>query len=191
MAEAGDVQRICVFCGSRSGLDPQHVEAASAVGTTLARHGIGIVYGGASIGVMGALANAALAAGGEVIGVIPRSLFERETAHTGLTELRVVDTMHERKAMMADLSDAFVTLPGGIGTLEELFEVWTWAHLDIHRKPIGILNVAGFYDPLRQFMDAIVDAGFLVNKSRALVLEGDAPEELLARLVEATKPAEA
>ena len=140
---------------------------------------------------MGALANAALAAGGEVIGVIPRSLFERETAHTGLTELRVVDTMHERKAMMADLSDAFVTLPGGIGTLEELFEVWTWAHLDIHRKPIGILNVAGFYDPLRQFMDAIVDAGFLVNKSRALVLEGDAPEELLARLVEATKPAEA
>lgn len=140
---------------------------------------------------MGALANAALAAGGEVIGVIPRSLFERETAHTGLTELRVVDTMHERKAMMADLSDAFVTLPGGIGTLEELFEVWTWAHLDIHRKPIGILNVAGFYDPLRQFMDAIVDAGFLVNKSRALVLEGDAPEELLARLVEATKPTEA
>jgi hypothetical protein len=191
MAEAGDVQRICVFCGSRPGLDPQHVEAATAVGTTLARHGIGIVYGGASIGVMGALANAALAAGGEVIGVIPRSLFERETAHTGLTELRVVDTMHERKAMMADLSDAFVTLPGGIGTLEELFEVWTWAHLDIHRKPIGILNVAGFYDPLRQFMDAIVDAGFLVNKSRALVLEGDAPEELLARLVEATKPTEA
>lgn len=164
-------------------------EAARAFGEILASRRIGVVYGGASIGVMGTLADAALAGGGEVIGVIPESLLEREVAHETVSELLVVSTMHERKAKMAELSDAFVTLPGGIGTLEELFEVWTWAHLRIHHKPLGLLNVGGFFDPLHELVEAIVAAGFLAPASRTLLLEEDDPEELLARIVEAAAAA--
>lgn len=164
-------------------------EAARRLGEVLAARGIGVVYGGASIGVMGALADAALACGGEVIGVIPASLLEREVAHAGVSELIVVGTMHERKAKMAELSDAFVTLPGGIGTLEELFEVWTWAHLRIHHKPLGLLNVAGFFDPLHELMEAIVEAGFLAPESRLLLLEENDAEELLVRIVDAAAAA--
>jgi len=178
-----------VFCGSRPGENPVYAIAARALGERLASCRIGVVYGGAGIGVMGALADGALAAGGEVIGVIPESLLERELGHEGLTELRVVGSMHERKATMADLADAFIVMPGGIGTLEELFEIWTWAHLKIHNKPIGILNVGGFFDPLHDFVRAIVDAGFLAPESSALLLEEDDPAELLARLIGAAESA--
>ena len=178
--------RICVFCGSRPGSAPTYIEAARDLGEALAARGLGVVYGGASIGVMGALADAALAGGGEVIGVIPKSLLDREVAHSEVSELRVVGSMHERKAVMADLSDGFITLPGGIGTLEELFEVWTWSHLDIHNKPIGLLNVEGFFDPLLAFVDRLVADEFVAAKSRELVMHGDSIDALIGRLLEAT-----
>lgn len=178
-------ERICVFCGSRPGARPVYCEVARQLGAALADAGITVVYGGAGIGVMGALADGALASGGDVIGVIPESLLDRELAHDGLTELRVVTSMHERKAMMADLSGAFIALPGGIGTLEELFEVWTWAHLGIHNKPIGLLNLDGFFDPLRELAGSLVGEGFLAPESRLLVIEENEPAELLARIVTA------
>lgn len=156
--------------------------AAQTLGRALAARGVGLVYGGARVGLMGAVADAALAAGGEVVGVIPRALEEREIAHPGLTELRLVGTMHERKAVMSDLSDGFVALPGGLGTLEELFEVWTWAQLGVHDKPCAALDVAGYYAPLLAFLDHGVREGFVRPAQRARLLVDDDPARLLDRL---------
>lgn len=175
------IHRVCVFCGSNSGSDPVYVEAARDLGRLFAREGIGLVYGGGSVGLMGELADAVLSSGGEVIGVIPHALWAREVGHRGLTDIRIVDTMHERKAMMADLADAFIALPGGLGTLEEIFEIWTWAQLGLHAKPVGFLDVNGFYAPLMQFLDRAVRERFLRAEHRAIaVIERDA-EALLKR----------
>ncbi|MCC6179465.1 MAG: TIGR00730 family Rossman fold protein [Chloroflexi bacterium] len=171
--------RICVFCGSRSGTRPEYVELARRLGETLVRHRIGLVYGGASVGLMGAVADAVLRGGGEVVGVIPEALVSHEIAHDHLTSLHVVGSMHERKAMMAKLSDAFIALPGGFGTFEELFEVVTWAQLGLHRKAFGILNAGGFYDNLLALVDQGVREGFIPPEHRALILEASAPEPLI------------
>ena len=179
---------ICVFCGSSPGALPDYVAAAEALGKVLARRGIRLVYGGASVGVMGALADATLAAGGEAVGVIPRPLWEREVGHTGLTELHVVETMHHRKALMAELADGFIALPGGIGTLEELFEVWTWGQLGIHHKPCGLLDVAGYYQPLVTFLDHMVRQQFVRAEHRSFVLVDEDPEALVRRFGEYTPP---
>ena len=176
------MKRICVFCGSSSGNDPRYLEAAQAMGRVLADRGLGLVYGGGSVGLMGAVADAALAAGAEVIGVIPRVLQIRELAHRSLTTLHVVDSMHQRKALMAELSDGFVALPGGMGTLEELSEVLTWAQLGLHARPIGLLDVAGYYRPLATFFDQAVTAGFLRPVHRGLLLVGEEPAALLDQL---------
>jgi hypothetical protein len=176
------VRRICVFSGSSSGCIGDYRDAAEHLGALLANRGIGLVYGGASVGLMGAVADAAMAAGGEVIGVIPHALVQREVAHTGLRDLRVVDSMHERKAMMAELSDAFIALPGGIGTFEELFEVWTWTQLGAHAKPCGLLNVHGFYDKLLDFLDHVVTQGFLKPHDRHLLSAAQEPAALLDQL---------
>jgi uncharacterized protein (TIGR00730 family) len=181
--------RICVYTGSRHGSRPEYEAAARGFGTLLAERGIGLVYGGGHLGLMGVVADAALAAGGEVVGVIPRKLVEWEVAHTGLTELHVVHSMHERKQMMADLADAFVALPGGIGTMEELFEVWAWLHLGYHDKPCALLNVAGFYDPLIAFLDGMVVEGFLKTGTREMLLTGVDPDALLERLRDYRAPA--
>ena len=173
---------ICVYCGSSPGRDPAYAAAAHAVGRLLAETGRTLVYGGGHVGLMGAVADAALAAGGKVIGVIPRALEEKELAHDGLTELRVVGSMHERKAIMADLADGFLALPGGLGTLEELFETWTWGQLGLHAKPYGLLNVAGFYDPLLALVDHMVDERFVGPAHRELLLVDSAPERLLERM---------
>jgi len=173
------LNRLCVFCGSSPGRNPTYHAAAAKLGKLLAERRIGVVYGGASIGLMGALADAAQAAGGEVIGVIPRALVEWEVAHTGLTDLRIVASMHERKALMAELSDGFIALPGGIGTLEELFELWTWAQLGSHSKPCALLNVLGFYDRLLGFLDFVVAEGFMKPMHRSMLLVGEVPEHLL------------
>jgi uncharacterized protein (TIGR00730 family) len=176
------IRSICVFCGSSNGIRAGYETAARAFGQSAARRGIRLVYGGASVGLMGAMADAALHAGGEVVGVIPRQLVDREIAHRGLTTLHVVDTMHERKAMMADLSDAFVALPGGLGTLEELFEVWTWGMLGLHEKPYGILNVDGYYSPLIRFLDHARDEGFVRSAQRAMLVVEDDTTRLLDAL---------
>lgn len=169
------MRSVCVFCGSNAGARGVYSEAAHAVGRAIAKRGLTLVYGGAAVGLMGMLADAALAAGGRVIGVIPAVLVEREIAHAGLTELREVKSMHERKATMADLSDAFLALPGGAGTLEELFEVWTWGQLGHHRKPVGMLNVEGFYDSLLTFLDHQSRERFIRPEHRdMLVVETDA-----------------
>ncbi len=173
------VGRICVFCGSRPGSRPEYLAVARRLGTLLAERRIGLVYGGASVGVMGAVADAVLRGDGEVIGVIPEALVRRELAHDHLTELRVVGSMHERKALMAELSDAVIALPGGFGTFEELFETITWSQLGIHRKAVGVLNVAGFYDGLLALVEHAVDEGFVPAEHRALILEASEPEELL------------
>lgn len=173
---------ICVYCGSSPGRDPAYAAAAHAVGRLLAETGRTLVYGGGHVGLMGAVADAALATGGKVIGVIPRALEEKELAHDGLTELRVVGSMHERKAIMADLADGFIALPGGLGTLEELFETWTWGQLGLHAKPYGLLNVAGFYDPLLALVDHMVDERFVGPAHRELLLVDSAPERLLGRM---------
>lgn len=169
------IHRICVFCGSNSGSGKGYAEAARELGGLFAREGIGLVYGGGSVGLMGVLADAVLSAGGEVIGVIPHALWAREVGHRGLTDIRIVDTMHERKAMMADLADAFIALPGGLGTLEEIFEVWTWAQLGLHAKPLGFLDVDGFYTPLMKFLDRSMAERFVREEHRAIaVIEKDA-----------------
>jgi len=174
--------RLCVFCGSSSGASDVYRNAAEAFGALLAGRGIELVYGGAHTGLMGALADAVLASGGQVIGVIPQALIEREAAHHGLTDLRIVGSMHERKALMASLSDGFIALPGGIGTLEELFEVWTWSQLGLHAKPCALLDVDGFYAGLSAFLDHVVAQGFLRAKQRqALITEAD-PAVLLERM---------
>jgi uncharacterized protein (TIGR00730 family) len=164
---------ICVFCGASSGHDPRYAAAAALTGATLARRGIRLVYGGGRVGLMGALADAALAAGGEVVGVIPRGLVDRELAHPGLTELLVVEDLHERKAEMARLADAFIALPGGLGTLEELAEVLSWAQLDLHAKPIGLFDVGGFFGALGAFLDHAVAEGFVAERHRRMLLRAD------------------
>ncbi len=184
------MNRLCVFCGSSPGRDPAHLAVAAELGTLLAKRRIGLVYGGASIGLMGALADAVQAAGGEVIGVIPHALVEWEVAHAGLADLRIVASMHERKALMAELSDGFIALPGGIGTLEELFEVWTWAQLGSHRKPCALLNVLGFYDRLLGFLDFVVEEAFLRPIHRNMLLVGETPEGLLGKMERYRAPPE-
>jgi uncharacterized protein (TIGR00730 family) len=176
------MRSLCVFCGSSSGVDPRYVAAARELGRALASSGIGLVYGGASVGLMGAIADAALQAGGHVIGVIPEALERREVAHRGLSDLRVVGSMHERKALMAELSDGFVALPGGIGTLEELFEVWTWGQLGYHAKPCAIYNVGGFYTGLIAFLGHVGTAGFLRPDTREMLIVEDDEARLLGRL---------
>ncbi len=176
------MKRLCVFCGSSVGSNPAYAEAAVTLGALLARRGIGLVYGGGNVGLMGVIADAALTAGGEVIGVIPKALADREVAHHGVTELRVVDSMHTRKAMMADLSDAFIAMPGGVGTFEEFFEAITWTQLGLHRKACGLLNVAGFYTPLAAFIDQAVSDGFIKPVHRAAIVVDDNPERLLDTL---------
>jgi uncharacterized protein (TIGR00730 family) len=176
------LKRICVFCGSSAGVHSFYAEAAQAVGRLLCRRGVDLVYGGGNVGLMGVLADACLAGGSRVIGVIPQALVDREVAHLGLTELRVVNSMHERKAVMAELSDAFVALPGGYGTWEELFEMLTWTQLGIQRKPCGLLNVNGYYDPLLELADQAVSEGFLREANRELLLSDDDAGRLLDRL---------
>lgn len=175
---------VCVYCGSRPGELPAYAEAARTVGTEIGRRGWQLVYGGGRAGLMGEVADAALAAGAQVIGVIPESLMGRELGHRGLTELHVVQTMHERKTMMAERSDAFMALPGGIGTFEELFEVWTWRQLGYHVKPLGLLNVAGYYDALLGFLAHSREHGFMTTAQTELLHVGDDPAALLQHLVE-------
>ncbi|MDW8283586.1 MAG: TIGR00730 family Rossman fold protein [Myxococcales bacterium] len=176
------MRRVCVFCGAGNGHRPDYRRAAESTGRLLASCGLGLVYGGGSVGLMGALADAALAAGGEVIGVIPEALATREGVHRGLSELHVVQTMHERKALMAHLADAFVALPGGFGTLDELFEVLTWAQLGLHRKPIGLLNVAGYFAPLCRMIEQATTEGLLQPEHAGLLLVEEEAEVLLERL---------
>jgi uncharacterized protein (TIGR00730 family) len=173
------MRRLCVFCGSRVGNRVEYTDSARRMGTALAARGIGLVFGAGHIGLMGVLADAVLSAGGEAIGVIPQSMVDKELAHTGLTQLHVVDTMHQRKALMADLADGFAALPGGYGTGDELFEILTWAQLGMHAKPIGLLNVAGFFTPLLSWLAHAVEEDFLKPKHRQLLLEADDPDRLL------------
>lgn len=176
---------ICVYCGSRPGNSPEFAVMAAAVGTWIGRHQGQLVYGGGHNGLMGIMADAALAAGARVIGVIPKALVEKEWAHTGCTELHIVENMHERKRIMAEHADAFLALPGGIGTLEEFFEVWTWRQLGYHNKPVGLLNMGGFYDSLLTFLNSAVSSGFMNEWQMELIRSGDDAELLLEALVQA------
>jgi len=176
------LRSICVFCGSNPGTRPDYRHVAEKAGTRLAESGIRVVYGGGSCGLMGAVADAALAVGGRVLGVIPHAIERRERVHPGLSELKIVGSMHERKAMMNEQSDAFLALPGGLGTYEELFEVLSWAQLGIHRKPVAILNVAGYFDPLLEMLDHALTEKFLRPEHRALLLHGDDIDDLVARM---------
>ena len=176
------MKRLAVYCGSATPVDPAHVDAACHVGRALAQRGIGVVYGGGRLGLMGAVADAALEAGGEVIGVIPEALVGAEVAHRGCTELHVVQTMHQRKQLFTDLSDGFVTLPGGVGTMDELWEAISWAQLGYHRKPVGLLNVAGFYDQLIAFNQHMVEAGFIRAQHANILIHANAIEALLDRM---------
>lgn len=173
---------VCVYCGSRQGANPRFAEAASAVGRAIGERGWQLVYGGAHVGLMGLMADAALAAGASVIGVIPRSLMARELGHAALSELLVVETMHQRKQAMAERADAFLALPGGIGSFEELFEAWTWRQLGYHDQPIGLLNVAGYYDALIGFLEQTVHEDFMSPDTQAMLEVGNEPDELLSRL---------
>ena len=184
----GTMRRLAVFCGSNPGRRPEYLEAAREMGRVLLERGAGLVYGGGNVGLMGAVADTVLAGGGEVVGVIPQALMAREVGHTGLTRLHVVETMHERKAMMADLSDGFIALPGGFGTFEEFCEVLTWSQLGFHPKPCGLLNVAGYYDPLLALFDHATAEGFVPPAHRALVITETDPARLLDRLAEFTPP---
>ena len=171
--------RLCVFCGSNPGLEPSYLAMAQALGRMLAQENIALVYGGGAVGLMGAVADAALEGGGEVIGVIPQALMDKEIGHRGLADLRVVGSMHERKALMAELASGFIALPGGLGTFEELFEVWTWAQLGYHRKPCALLNAAGFYDRLISFLDDVVERGFVKPIHRSMLIVEDEPAALI------------
>ncbi len=182
------MQRICVFCGSSSGARPEYAAQAEALGEAIVRHGWSLVYGGGKVGLMGIIADAVLACGGEVIGVIPEALMRKEVGHTGLTELRVVHSMHERKAIMADLADAFIAMPGGIGTFEEFFEVTTWAQLGIHSKPCGVLNVKGYFDPMLDLIDHAVAERFLKPQHAGLIRASDSIEDLLTQLEQFRNP---
>ncbi len=176
---------LCVFCGSSAGASPAYARAAAALGELLAVRGTTLVYGGGKRGVMGVLADACLARGGTVVGVIPSHLWDLEVGHTGVSEMHVVASMHERKARMTELADAFLALPGGIGTMEEFFEVWTWGQLGLHAKPLGLLNAGGYFDPLIRFLDHMVDERFLGPDQRSAVLLDDDPARLLDRLAAA------
>lgn len=180
--ERGSLRRVCVFCGSARGDRPAYAEAARALADELVARGIGVVYGGARVGLMGELADAAMAAGGEVIGVLPRRLSDLEIGHSAITELRIVKSMHERKEAMSDLSDAFIALPGGLGTMEELFEVLTWTQLGIHDKPAGLLDIDHYYEPLLSFLDGAVSSGFLRPEHRSMLLHARTPGLLLDTL---------
>jgi len=180
--------RICVFSGSNPGRKPEYVQAARELGKALAKADIGVVYGGASIGLMGAVADAAMEQGGEVIGIIPQALVDKEIAHPGLTDLRVVGSMHERKAMMSELSDGFVALPGGLGTLEELFEVWTWAQLGYHSKPCAVYNLGGFYDGLTGWLDHVVSEQFIKPQHRGMLIVESQPQPLIQAMSEYEVP---
>jgi uncharacterized protein (TIGR00730 family) len=182
------MKRVCVFCGSSVGRQSAYLDAAAAMGSLLASRGLGLVYGGGNVGLMGVIADAVLAGGGEVIGVIPRALADREIAHSGVTDLRIVDSMHTRKAMMADLSDAFIAMPGGVGTFEEFFEAVTWTQLGVHRKPCALLNTAGFYTPLAAFIDQAVTEGFIKPVHRSMIVVDDHPERLLDSLLKVKLP---
>jgi uncharacterized protein (TIGR00730 family) len=176
-----EIRRLAVFCGSNPGARPEYVEGARALGRLLCQRRVGVVYGGSSVGLMAALAETVLEEGGDIIGVIPKMLVEREVAHRALSDLRIVDSMHERKALMAELSDGFVALPGGIGTLEEFFEIWTWAQLGVHDKPCGLLNIAGYFDPLLEFLDRAVAEKFVRDVHRSMVIVEREPQALLRR----------
>ena len=180
---------VCVFCAANPGVDPGYAKGAADMGRFLAESGRRIVYGGGRTGLMGALADSALAAGGEVIGIMPKHLVDREVAHTGLTELHVVASMHERKALLAELSDGFLAMPGGLGTLEELFEVWTWGQLGLHRKPYGLLDVLGFFAPLLTFLDHAVVEGFIRQEYRDLLVVDTDPATLISRMESMSPPA--
>ncbi len=182
-----EIHRLAVFCGSNPGARPDYVAAAQSLGRLLCERGIGIVYGGSSVGLMAAIADTMLDDLGDVIGVIPRMLVEREVANRALTDLRIVESMHERKAVMAELADGFIALPGGIGTLEEFFEIWTWAQLGMHDKPCGLLNVAGYFDPLLEFLDRAVAEKFVRDAHRQMVVVESDPARLLERF-EAYEP---
>lgn len=183
------LRRICVFCGSSGGSDAEFARLTRETGSLLASRGIGVVFGGGNVGLMGALADGALAAGGEVIGVIPESLREKELAHRDVKDMRVVKTMHERKQLMHDLSDGFLALPGGIGTLDELFEAWTWLQLGYHAKPIALLNVRGYYDALLTFLDTASACQFVNGRHRDLLLVGTSPADLVNRMSSWRSPA--
>jgi uncharacterized protein (TIGR00730 family) len=183
------MQRICVFCGSYSGARPDYAEAARDLADALVHNGLGLVYGGGHVGLMGILADEMLRLHGEVIGVIPRGLWLREVGHARVADMRIVETMHERKALMAELADSFVALPGGLGTLEEIFEIWTWAQLGMHRKPVGFLDVAGYYSPLFTFLDTAVGESFIRPEMRRAVIVDRDPEMLLRRFKSYVPPA--
>lgn len=176
-----EVRRIAVFCGSNVGARPEYVAAAKSLGRVMASRGIGLVYGGSNVGLMAAIADEMQDELGDVVGIIPKALVDREVANTSLDDLRVVDSMHERKAMMAELADGFIALPGGIGTLEEFFETWTWAQLGMHRKPCGLLNVAGYFDPLLSFLDRTVEERFVRQVHRDMVIVEEEAATLLDR----------
>lgn len=183
MAATKSIRKICVYCGSSSGKNPVYSRIADKLGKLLAAHGISLMYGGACVGLMGTVADAVLAGGGEAIGVMPQSLVDKEVAHHGLSELHIVDSMHERKALMADLADGFIALPGGLGTLEELFEVLTWAQLGLHDKPCGLLNIAGYYDGIRTFLQRACEERFVRPEHRDLLLVEQEPEDLLTAML--------
>jgi hypothetical protein len=183
------MQRICVFCGSNRGAREEYADAARALAGSLVRNDLTLVYGGGRVGLMGVIADEVLRLGGRAIGVIPRPLWDREVGHANLTEVRIVETMHERKATMADLSDGFIALPGGLGTLEEIFEIWTWAQLGMHAKPCGFLDVAGYYTPLMQFLDRAVSEAFMRPDMRAAAIVESDPDRMLARFREYVPPA--
>lgn len=173
------LKRICVFCGSNPGNDPAYLEAAQTLGAAIVTRGYELVYGGAEVGLMGTVADAALEAGGRVVGVMPKALVDKEIGHKGLSEQHIVSSMHERKALMADLSDGFIALPGGVGTLEEIFEIWTWAQLGHHDKPLAFMNVLGFYDPLCAFLDHQSSEGFVRKGHRDMAIFSKDAEEIL------------
>jgi len=181
------LRSICVFCGASRGSNPIYEQAAQDLGRTLAANGIRLIYGGGAVGLMGVVADATMAAGGEVIGIIPQSLKDAEVGHTGLTRLEVVDGMHARKARMAELADAFIALPGGLGTLEELFEVWTWGQLGYHSKPLGLLDVNHFYSKLSHFLDHLVEEGFVRSQHREMLQRSDESQALI-ELLDAWQP---
>jgi len=182
------VRSLAVFCGSHSGGDARFGATAAELGRELARRRVRLIYGGGSVGLMGQLADAALAAGGEVIGVIPRFLLEREVGHRGVTEMKVVASMHERKAAIGELADAFVALPGGIGTLEEIFETWTWVQLGLHGKPCALLDVGGYFAPLIEFLDGMAAHGFVSRRQREVLQVARSVDELFAKLLAAPAP---
>jgi hypothetical protein len=188
MDQHSELRRVCVFAGSAAGTRPEYGEVAEQLGRVLAARGLGLVYGGGRVGLMGRLADAAMTAGVEVIGVIPEALHQREVGHEGISALHRVATMHERKAKMAELADAFIALPGGLGTLEELFEMWTWGQLGFHRKPIGLLDVANYWAPLIAMLDRMVDEGFVAGKYRGIACLADQPGALLDQLEEWRPP---